>query len=122
MIVPRSDIIKPFFIIQIPLHCLLNSLLELEGRLPAEFLLKFGGVDSVAGIVTETVCDIGDKVKVLTLLTPKLAVNGFDESLNDVNILPLIEAADVISLGDCTFMENQKELIIYNFFVSIYYF
>lgn len=45
--------------VEVPADGLLNALLELEGRFPAEFALEFARVDGIAHVVPETVGDIG---------------------------------------------------------------
>ena len=51
--------------------------------------------------------DVGDEVHVLAFLTAEQAVDGFDDHLDDVNVFPLVEAADIIGFGHLALVENQ---------------
>ena len=97
-ILPGGDIVHPPLIVQVPADGFLKAFFELEGRFPAEFALEFGGVDGVALIVAGTVGDKGDKVQVSALWAAEQTVCGLDEQLNQVDILPLVEAAYIVSL------------------------
>ena len=55
------------------------------------------------------VSDIGDEVKVFTFLAPKQSVNGLDYHLDDVDVLPLVESADVIGLRHLSVMEYHVD-------------
>ena len=59
--------------------------------------------------MTGTVGDKGDEVQVLALLASQQAVDGLDDDLDDVDVLPLVEAADIISLGNLTLMEDEVD-------------
>ncbi len=109
LVLPARDIVEPFLIVEIPLHGLLDALFELEGRLPAEFALELGGVDGVAGVVAEAVGDEGDEVEVSAFRSAELAVNRLYDGLDDVDVLPLVETADVVSLCDSPLTENQVD-------------
>ncbi len=54
-----------------------------------------------------TVGDVGDEVLIFALLTAEQTVDGLDDDMNDVDILPLVEAADVIGVGNLTLMEDE---------------
>ena len=51
----------------------------------------------------------GDEVHVLAFLASQQTVNGVDNHLDDVNVLPLVEAADVVCLGNLTLMEDEVD-------------
>ena len=51
--------------------------------------------------------DEGDEVHVLALFTSEQAVNCVDEHMDDVDVLPFVEAADVIGLGNLAFVEDE---------------
>lgn len=97
-ILPGGDIVHPPLIVQIPADGLLKAFFELQGRFPTEFALEFGGVDGVALIVARAVGDKGNEVQVCALGTAEHTVGGLDEQLNQVDILPLVEAAYIVSL------------------------
>ena len=54
--------------------------------------------------MSSTVSDIGDEVEVSAFRTTEHTVDGLDDGLDDVYILPLVESTDVVCLGDDTFM------------------
>ena len=53
-----------------------------------------------------TVGDIGDEVHVGIFGTPQQAVGGTNEQAHDVDVFPLVEAADVIGLGHLAIVED----------------
>lgn len=57
--------------------------------------------------MAKAVGDIGDKVKVGALRSAEQTVDGLDDGLDDVDVLPLVETADVIGLGYLSVMENH---------------
>ena len=56
--------------------------------------------------MTKTVCYISDKIEISSLGTTKKAIDCSNDSLNDIYILPFIEAAYIIGLCYSTIMEN----------------
>ena len=50
LILPRSNMIHPFLIIQIPFHRFFDTLLKLERWLPTEFLLELARIDGITRI------------------------------------------------------------------------
>ena len=50
---------------------------------------------------------VGDEVEVFAFLSAQQTVNGFNHHFDDVNVLPLIEAADVVSFSNLALVENQ---------------
>ena len=99
--------IHPFLVIKIPLHSLLDSLLKLERWLPTQFLLQLSRVDGITHIVTLSISYVGDEVHILAFLSAEQSVNGLDNHLDDIDILPLVETTDVVSFGYLTLMENH---------------
>ena len=99
--------IHPFLVIKIPFYGLLDTLLKLERWLPLEFLLQFSRVDGVTHIVTLSVCYISNEIHILAFLSAEQTVNGLDYHLDDIDVLPLVETTDVVSLGNLTLMENH---------------
>ena len=50
LILPRSNMIHPFLVIEIPLHCFFDTLLKLERWLPTEFLRQLSRIDGITRI------------------------------------------------------------------------
>ena len=50
-----------------------------------------------------------DEIHVLSFLASQQTVDGFDNHFDDIDILPLVEATDVVCLGNHTLMENQVD-------------
>ena len=59
--------------------------------------------------MTGTVCHVGDEVHILAFLSAQQAIYGVDKHLDDVDVLPLIEATDIISACYLTFVENKVD-------------
>ena len=81
----------------------------MQGRFPAEFLLELGGVDRVAGVVAQAVRHVGDEVQVFAFGAAEELVDGLDHDLDDVDVLPFVEAADVVGFGNLSVMENHVD-------------
>ena len=107
LILPRSNMIHPFLVIEIPFYGLLDTLLKLERWLPTEFLLKLARVDGVTHIVTLSVGYVSDEVHILAFFSAEQTVNSLDDHLDDINVLPLVETTDVVSLGNLALVENH---------------
>ena len=109
LIIPGSHIVQPGLVVQVPADGFLDALLELEGRLPAQLPLQLGGVDGIAKVMPGTVRHIGDEVHVFAGGAVQQPVHGIDEHLHDVDVLPLVEPADVVGLGDLPLVEDQVD-------------
>ena len=72
LILPRSNMIHPFLILEIPFDGFLDTLLKLEKWLSVEFLLQLSRVDGVTHIVTLSVSYISDEVHILAFLSAEL--------------------------------------------------
>ena len=59
--------------------------------------------------MTETVGDVGDEVEIFSFLTTEEAVNGIDDYLDDVDVLPLVESSDVVCLCHLALMEDDVD-------------
>ena len=59
--------------------------------------------------MTETVCYVCDEVHILTFLTAEQTVNGIDNNLDDIYVLPLVETTNIISLGNSSLMEDKVD-------------
>ena len=92
---------------EIPSDCFFDAFFELEGRFPAQFLLELRGVYRIAQIVPGSVSDIGNQFFARAFRPSQESVDGFDDDLDQVYVLPLVEAPDVVRFGDFTLVENQ---------------
>ena len=57
--------------------------------------------------MAEAVGDVGDEAEVLALAAPEQTVDGVDYNADDVDVLPLVEAADVVGLGHLALVEDE---------------
>ena len=57
--------------------------------------------------MAQAVSHVGDEVHVLAFGTAEELINGLDDDLDDVDVLPFVEAADVVRLGNLPVMENH---------------
>lgn len=92
---------------EVPADGLFDAFLELEGGFPSEFRLEFAAVDGVAHVVAEAVGDVGYQAKRLSFRIAEQTVYCFDYYLDEVDILPFIEAADVVRFSNFAFVENE---------------
>ena len=95
--------------VEIPADCLFDSLLELEAWLPAELFLELGAVDGVSCVVAKTVCHIGDQAFRVPFRITEDAVHSLDHDLDQVDVLPFVEASYIIGLGYPAFVEDQVD-------------
>ena len=58
-------------------------------------------------IVTLSVCYISDEIHILAFLSAEQSINNLDYHLDDIDILPLVETNDVVSLANLALMENH---------------
>ena len=107
LVIARGNVVHPFLVLEIPFHGLLDSLLKLERWLPTQFLLQLSRVDGITHIVTLSISYVGDEVHILAFLSAEQSINGLNDHLDDIDVLPLVETADVISLGNLTLVENH---------------
>ena len=107
LIIPTRHVVHPLLVIQIPAHRLLDTLLKLKARLPAQLLLKLRRVDGVAHVVAQTVRHVGYQVHILTFLAAQQTVHRVDHHLDDVNVLPLVEATDIIGFRNLPVVEDD---------------
>ena len=101
--------IHPFLVLKIPLHGLLDSLLKLQRWLPSEFLLQLSRVDGVTHIVTLSIGYVSYQIQVSTLRATEQSINSLDNHLDDVDVLPLVEAADVVCVSHLALMEDKVD-------------
>ena len=99
LIVTIDDMLPPSLMLEVPLDGLLDAVLELRLRRPAEFRVDLRRVDGVAAVVALAVGDVLDEVFGLTEL--------LEDGLDDVDVGALIVAADVVDLADTALLQNQ---------------
>ncbi len=109
LVVAAGDVVEPFLVVKVPAHRLLDAFLELQRRFPAEFLLELGGVNRIAGVVAQTIRHVGDEVQVLAFGATEQLIDSFNHDLDDVDVLPFVEAADVVGFGNFAVMENHVD-------------
>ena len=59
--------------------------------------------------MAEAVGDVSDEVEVFAFLTTKKTVDGIDDDLDDVDVLPLVEATDVVGFGYLAIVEDEVD-------------
>ena len=108
-IVAGGDVVHPVLMVEVPADGLLDTLLELQARLPAEFRLELAAVDGVAHVVAETVGDVGYQLLRLSLGLAQQTVDRLDDDLDEIDVLPLVESADVVGLGHLPLVEDEVD-------------
>ena len=101
LIVTIDDMLPPSLMLEVPLDGLLDAVLELRLRFPAEFRVDFRRVDSVTAVVAFAVGDVLDEVFGLAEL--------LEDGLDDVDVGALIVAADVVDLADAALLQDQVD-------------
>ena len=107
LVVARGDVVHPLLVVEVPADGALDAFLELERGFPAEFALQLAAVYGIAHVVAEAVGDVGDEVEVLSLAAAEQTVDGVDYHADDVDVLPLVETADVVGLGHLALVEDE---------------
>ena len=51
----------------------------------------------------------GDEVHVLAFLASQQTVNGLDNHLDDIYVLPLVESADIVCVGNLALVEDKVD-------------
>jgi hypothetical protein len=88
----------PSLIVEVPADSFANSTLEGVRRNPAEFALNFRSINCIPPIVTRPVFNEGNQfLRVAAQLRCEF-VNQITDQFHDVDIGPLIVAADVVGL------------------------
>ena len=109
LVLAGGDIVHPLLVTEVPADGLFDAFLELEGWLPTELVLELGGVDSVAQVVAGAVGDVGDELLAGALGVAEQAVDGLNHHFHDVDVLPLVEAADVVGVAGLAPVENHVD-------------
>lgn len=81
-------------VIEIPLNGLLNAVLKLGLRQPAQLIVDFGQVNGITHIMTATITNMSDQAFRLAQLLA--------DNLHDLNILLLVVTADVVDFTNTT--------------------
>ena len=96
--------------VEIPVDCLGDAGGEVFFRSPAEFGLEFAAVDRVAAVVAGAVGDVGDLLGVgLAVGAGGLLVEEGADAVNDFDVRFFVQAADVVSLADAAFLEDEPD-------------
>lgn len=69
--------------------------------------MKLGRVYCISKIVPCAVSDEGDESETMSFGVSEKAVNGLDHHLDEVDILPFVEASDVVGLCGTTLVEDE---------------
>ena len=101
LIVTIDDMPPPALVFKIPLDGLLDAVLELRLRLPAELRVDLRRVDGVATVVALAVGDVLDEVFGLAEL--------LEDGLDHVDVGALIVAADVVDLADASLLQDEVD-------------
>ena len=59
--------------------------------------------------MARTVRDVGDEAVRITLRIAQDTVHGLDDDLDKVDVLPLVETADVVRLGHLSLVEDKVD-------------
>ena len=71
--------------------------------------MQLARVDGIAQVMSFAVGDVSYQVHVLTLLAAKQTVYGVYQHLDDVDVLPLVETAYVVGVGNLALVEYQVD-------------
>ena len=82
-------VLPPLTIIEIPLDGLLDAVLKLSLRQPAQFVVDLGRIDGITHIMTLTVANMGNQALRLAQLLA--------DDLYDFDVLLLVVTADVVN-------------------------
>ena len=99
LILPGGDAVHPRLVLKVPAHRPVDALLELEARTPAKLPVKLRGVDGIAQVVARAVRNVGYQALRISLRAAQDTVHGLDDDLYQVDVLPLVETADVVRIG-----------------------
>ena len=106
LILPARYILHPSLVLQVPFHGLFDAFLELQAWFPAQFAFQLRRVDGVTEVVALAVSYVGNEVEGVTFGMSQDAVHCLDDDLDQVDVLPFVETADVVGVGYLAFMED----------------
>ena len=109
MVVAAGHVVHPLLVVEVPTDGALDAFFKLQRRLPAKFVVQLARVDGIAQVVPLAVGDVSYQVHVLTLLAAKQAVDGVYQHLDDVDVLPFVETANVVGVGNLALVEYQVD-------------
>ena len=78
----------------------------MQAWFPAQFAFQLRRVDGVTQVVALAVGYVGNEVEGVAFGVSQEAVHGLDDDLDQVDVLPFVETADVVGVGDLAFMED----------------
>ena len=96
-------------VVEVPADSFFDTLLELQRWLPAELLLQLRRVNSIAGIVAKAVGNIGYQAQRVALGVAQDAVYGLNHHLDKIDVLPLVEATDIVGFGQFAIVEDKVD-------------
>lgn len=96
-----DDVFPPVLMFQIPFNSFLDAVFEFRLRKPAELIMDFSRVDSVAAVVPFTVGHVFDE----GFRFAELVQNGLD----DVDIGAFIMSADIVDFAFAACADNQVD-------------
>src|ERR1700728_1342714 len=88
----------PLLMLQVPLDCLANSTLKGFRRTPAEFALDPGCIHGITPVVSGTILHKCDQAAARLSAASGHLIYDVADCPNDIDILLLVPAADVVSL------------------------
>ena len=98
--------VDPVLVLEVPLHGLLQTFLELKAGLPTELAVQLRRVDGIAQVMSSTVGDEGDELFGVTFGVAQEAVGDLHQQVDEVDVAPLIEAPDVVGVGGLPLVED----------------
>ena len=108
-VVAGGDGVEPFGVVEVPADGFLYPFLELQRGFPSELALELAGVDGVAHVVALAVGDVGDEAVGVAFGVSEQAVDGADYYPYQVDVLPFVEASDVVGLGGGATVEYEVD-------------
>ena len=101
LILAGDDGLPPLTVLQIPLDGLFDTVCEFGFRQPAQLVVDLSRVDGVTHVVALAVSNVSDQAfRLAQLLT---------DELDDIDILHLVVAADVVNLTDTALVDDQVD-------------
>ena len=109
LVLARSYVVHPRLVFEVPADSFFDSFLELQAGLPAQFALEFARVDGVPQIVACAVGDIRDELLRRPLGVAQQPVHRPYDHPYQVDVLPFVEAPDVVRVGDLAPVEDHVD-------------
>src|SRR5690606_145669 len=98
--------LQPVLVGQVPVHGFFQSLFKLQGRLPAQLLVQLGGIYSIAQVVAGAVLYKSDQLGGSAGGAFQLFVHDHAKEIDQVNVLPLVNPADIVCFTGTALMED----------------